>query len=43
MKMSTVAKIIAIVVSSEKGWNEAMQIALDVAQKTVLNYRIRGN
>jgi hypothetical protein len=38
--MSNVAKIIAIVGSSEKGWSEAAQIALDEAYKTV--HRITG-
>ena len=33
--MSHVAKIIAIVGSSEKGWSEAAQVALDEAHKTV--------
>lgn len=33
--MTHVAKIIAIVGSSEKGWNEAVQVALDEANKTV--------
>ena len=33
--MSHVAKIIAIVGSSEKGWSEAAQVALDEANKTV--------
>jgi hypothetical protein len=33
--MSHVAKIIEIVGSSEKGWSEAAQVALDEAHKTV--------
>lgn len=33
--MNHVAKIIAIVGSSEKGWSEAAQVALDEANKTV--------
>jgi dodecin len=33
--MTNVAKIIAIVGSSEKGWSEAAQVALDEAKKTV--------
>lgn len=33
--MSHVAKIIAIIGSSEKGWSEAAQVALDEAHKTV--------
>jgi flavin-binding protein dodecin len=33
--MSHLAKIIAIVGSSEKGWSEAAQVALDETHKTV--------
>jgi flavin-binding protein dodecin len=33
--MSHVAKIIEIVGSSEKGWSETAQVALDEAHKTV--------
>ena len=34
-QMSHLAKIIAIVGSSEKGWSEAAQITLDEAHKTI--------
>jgi len=33
--MTDVAKIIEIVGSSEKGWSEAIQAALDEANKTI--------
>jgi dodecin len=35
MDMTHVAKIVEIVGSSEKGWSEAIQAALDEANKTI--------
>ena len=35
--MTHVAKVIELVGSSEKGWTEAAQVALDEAKKTIKN------
>jgi flavin-binding protein dodecin len=41
--MTGVAKIVELVGSSEKGWSEAAQAALDEAKKTIKgNYRVGG-